>query len=72
MDAQALAAGIMPPTDASNTVTGAPPYRVTVSFTDPEVGEVRHSLGAPVDSGVLAATNDLPIGTSARPAAKPV
>ena len=60
VDAQSLAAGLMPVTDGRNTVTGPAPYTLTVSVADPEVAELRRIAGTELHSEVLAATNQLP------------
>ncbi|WP_063830753.1 hypothetical protein [Kitasatospora phosalacinea] len=67
VDAQALAAGLMPRTDGGNTVTGPAPYTLTVSVADSEVAEVRRTAGSKLHGEVLATTNQPPQQT-----AKPV
>ncbi|WP_235902284.1 hypothetical protein [Streptomyces sp. 1-11] len=49
------------PIDAHNTVTGQPPYTLTVSFSDPGVGEMRASLRSPDRGDVLGAGNLIPL-----------
>ncbi|MEU1708262.1 hypothetical protein ABZ478_23295 [Streptomyces sp. NPDC005706] len=48
------------PIDSHNTITGQPPYTLTVSFSDPGVGQLRASLGSPDRGDVLAAGNLIP------------
>ncbi|MEU4115367.1 hypothetical protein AB0F71_12820 [Kitasatospora sp. NPDC028055] len=45
------------PTDSNNTVTGQPPYRLTVSIADPAIGALRRQLGSTVPGDVLATDN---------------
>ncbi|RKE23253.1 hypothetical protein [Streptomyces sp. TLI_171] len=59
VDGQALARNLMPPTDEHQTITGPAPYTVTVSVSDPEVREMRRTLGAQADGEVMAADNHL-------------
>ncbi|MFF8473158.1 hypothetical protein [Streptomyces sp. NPDC015414] len=49
------------PIDSHNTITGQPPYTLTVSFSDPGVGKLRASLGSPHRGDVLAAGNLVPL-----------
>ncbi|MFB7947369.1 hypothetical protein ACFC6L_20910 [Kitasatospora phosalacinea] len=67
VDEQTVAAGLSPSTDADHTVNGPAPYTLTVSVADPEVAELRRTLGTRLHGEVLAATNQL-----LQPAAKPV
>ncbi|KDN80797.1 hypothetical protein [Kitasatospora cheerisanensis] len=64
VDAQALAAGLGPRTDGHNVLTGPAPYTVTVSLADPEVAELRRSLGVQPQGEVLAVTNQVPVRAS--------
>ncbi|MFI9787927.1 hypothetical protein ACIHEI_31130 [Kitasatospora sp. NPDC051984] len=60
VDAQALATGLAVRTDGGNTITGPAPYTVTMSLADPEVGELRRTLGVLTRGEVLAVTNQIP------------
>ncbi|MEU6588833.1 hypothetical protein ABZ923_06310 [Streptomyces sp. NPDC046881] len=61
-DAVSVAGHLPPPTDSSNTITGQPPYTLTVSVRDPGVGALRTSLGLPPGGGILSANNLVPDG----------
>ncbi|WP_250402401.1 hypothetical protein [Streptomyces cellostaticus] len=50
------------PIDSHHTITGQPPYTLTVSFSDPGVGRSRASLGSPERGDVLAVSNLIPVG----------
>lgn len=58
-DGFALQQVLIDPVDSSNTVTGEPPYRLTVSVSDPAVGALRRAAGSPVPGDVLSADNRL-------------
>ncbi|MGW8361122.1 hypothetical protein ACWGK1_11205 [Streptomyces wedmorensis] len=45
------------PIDSSNTVIGEPPYRLTVSISDPAVGALRRASGSPLTGDVLSVDN---------------
>lgn len=53
---------LQPPIDSSNTITGQPPYTLTVSVRDPGIGASRKSIGAPVDGNLLSTNNLVPDG----------
>ncbi|MGW4693944.1 SCO2583/SCO2584 N-terminal domain-containing protein [Kitasatospora cineracea] len=67
IDATAVATGLSPRVDSSQSITGPAPYTLTVSAADPEIAELRRPLGTQPGGEVLAATNQLP-----QPVAKPV
>jgi hypothetical protein len=46
-----------PPTDSTSTITGQPPYTLTVSISDPAVTVLRAELGSAATGPVLAANN---------------
>ncbi|MGW2253224.1 SCO2583/SCO2584 N-terminal domain-containing protein [Kitasatospora sp. NPDC001660] len=48
------------PTDSHNTITGQPPYRLTVSISDPAIGALRRQVGSTVPGDVLATDNRIP------------
>ncbi|AUY53814.1 hypothetical protein [Streptomyces sp. CB01881] len=48
------------PTDSHNTITGQPPYRLTVSISDPAIGMLRRQTGSTVPGDVLATDNRVP------------
>ncbi|MFD0344967.1 hypothetical protein ACFQ0M_00565 [Kitasatospora aburaviensis] len=50
----------MAPTDSHNTITGQPPYRLTVSISDPAIGALRRQVGSTVPGDVLATDNRTP------------
>ncbi|MFE2727322.1 hypothetical protein [Kitasatospora sp. NPDC059327] len=56
-DGFALQSVLTAPIDASNTITGDPPYRLTVSIADPAVGALRRAAGSPLTGDVLTADN---------------
>ncbi|BAJ33053.1 MULTISPECIES: hypothetical protein [Kitasatospora] len=66
VDAAALAVGTAPRVNADGTVPGPPAYTLTVSVADPEIAELRRTLGTRLHGEVLAVTNLL------RVAVKPV
>ena len=45
------------PTDAHNTITGQPPYTITVSISDPTVTVLRREMHSTTTGPVLAANN---------------
>jgi hypothetical protein len=45
------------PTDSTSTITGQPPYTLTVSISDPAVTALRAELGSAATGPVLAAKN---------------
>ncbi|MEU2631830.1 hypothetical protein, partial [Kitasatospora sp. NPDC007106] len=61
VDALAVSRGLAPPVDGSNTITGQPRYTLTVSVSDPAVGDARRAAGSPVRGDVLSATNRVPL-----------
>ncbi|MFJ5834647.1 hypothetical protein [Streptomyces sp. NPDC093089] len=73
-DGFALQQMLEAPIDSSNTTIGEPPYRLTVSISDPAIGALRHASGSPLTGDVLSADNridpehdasaDDPAGTS--------
>jgi hypothetical protein len=48
------------PIDEHNTIIGQPPYTLTVSVSDPEIGRLRRSVHSPVPGDVLSADNRMP------------
>lgn len=54
--------GLLDPIDSHNTITGPPPYTLTVSVSDPAIGGLRRSIGSPVAGDVLSADNTDPEG----------
>ncbi|MFF4815509.1 hypothetical protein ACFY2K_13090 [Kitasatospora sp. NPDC001309] len=58
-DGFAVQQRLVAPTDAHNTVTGRPPYRLTVSISDPAIGALRRQVGSTVPGDVLATDNRL-------------
>ena len=52
------------PTDSQQTITGQPPYTLTVSVSDAAVGQFRLAVKSTATGNVLAANNlvPLPIG----------
>ncbi|MFF2149238.1 hypothetical protein [Kitasatospora sp. NPDC058190] len=61
-DGFAVQQRLMAPTDSNNTITGQPPYRLTVSISDPAIGALRRQTGSPVPGDVLATDNRTPRG----------
>ncbi|MFG2820443.1 hypothetical protein ACGFX4_13535 [Kitasatospora sp. NPDC048365] len=59
-DGHAVQQRLVPPADPNGTVTGQPPYTLTVSISDPAVGDLRRLTGAPEHGNILAADNRLP------------
>ncbi|MEV7603406.1 hypothetical protein AB0O91_39160 [Kitasatospora sp. NPDC089797] len=59
-DGFAVQQRLSPPTDANNTVVGQPPYRLTVSVSDPAIGALRRGTGSTVPGDVLATDNRAP------------
>jgi hypothetical protein len=66
LPAQALCPGIdgfgvqqllVSPVDSSNTITGPPPYKLTVSLADPAIGALRRATRSPLQGDVLSTTN---------------
>lgn len=53
------------PTDADNTITGQPLYRLTVSISDPAIGALRRQVGSTAAGDVLATDNRVPPQTGA-------
>ncbi|MCU7820499.1 hypothetical protein [Kitasatospora sp. DSM 101779] len=60
VEALDVSRGLAPPVDGSNTITGQPRYTLTVSVSDPAVGDLRRAAGSPVRGDVLSATNRMP------------
>jgi hypothetical protein len=60
IDGLAVARGLVPPVDSTNTVTGQPRYTLTVSLSDPAVGALRRAAGSATTGDVLSATNLVP------------
>ncbi|MFJ9948203.1 hypothetical protein [Kitasatospora sp. NPDC091207] len=56
-DGFALQPVLVAPTGSSNTIIGDPPYRLTVSISDPAVGALRRAAGSPLTGDVLSADN---------------
>ncbi|WP_406192777.1 hypothetical protein OH807_01565 [Kitasatospora sp. NBC_01560] len=56
-DGFALQRMLVAPSDSSNTIIGDPPYRLTVSISDPAVGALRRAAGSPLTGDVLSADN---------------
>ncbi|WP_051826057.1 hypothetical protein [Kitasatospora aureofaciens] len=56
-DGFAVQQRLMAPTDSNNTITGQPPYRLTVSISDPAIGALRRQSGSTVPGDVLATDN---------------
>ncbi|MEV7930428.1 hypothetical protein [Kitasatospora sp. NPDC088779] len=56
-DGFAVQQRLMAPTDSHNTITGQPPYRLTVSISDPAIGALRRQVGSTVPGDVLATDN---------------
>lgn len=48
---------LVAPIDSSNTTIGDPPYRLTVSISDPAVGALRRASGSPLSGDFLSADN---------------
>jgi hypothetical protein len=61
-DVMGVDAGLNPPTDSHDTITGQPKYTLTVSFSDPAIAALRAALGSSVSGPVLAADNRVPEG----------
>ncbi|MFD5466071.1 hypothetical protein ACFWIQ_25030 [Kitasatospora sp. NPDC127059] len=59
-DGFAVQQRLMAPTDSHNTITGQPPYRLTVSISDPAIGTLRRQAGSTVPGDVLATDNRNP------------
>ncbi|MFI6151652.1 hypothetical protein ACIBCA_03035 [Kitasatospora sp. NPDC051170] len=59
-DGSAVARQLMAPIDSHNTVIGDPPYRLTVSISDPAIGAFRRQTGSKVPGDVLATDNRWP------------
>jgi hypothetical protein len=55
--ALAVQKNLLAPTDASSTITGQPPYTVTVSISDPAITTLRAALASTATGPVLAANN---------------
>jgi len=51
---------LVSPIDSHNTITGQPPYTLTVSVSDPAIGARRKAVAAPVTGDVLVADNLVP------------
>ncbi|SEG79600.1 hypothetical protein SAMN05216223_111171 [Actinacidiphila yanglinensis] len=56
-DGLAVVRKLDPPIDTHHTVTGPPPYTLTVSISDPAAGRIRSSIGSPVTGDVMSADN---------------
>ncbi len=59
-DGFAVAQRLTAPIDSHNTVIGDPPYRLTVSISDPAIGAFRRQAGSKVPGDVLATDNRSP------------
>ncbi|MFI8460772.1 hypothetical protein [Kitasatospora sp. NPDC085464] len=59
-DGFAVQQRLMSPTDSRNTIIGQPPYRLTVSISDPAIGALRRQVGSTVPGDVLATDNRMP------------
>ncbi|MFJ9455298.1 hypothetical protein ACIRST_09490 [Kitasatospora sp. NPDC101447] len=59
-DGFAVQQRLMSPTDSHNTIIGQPPYRLTVSVSDPAIGALRRQVGSTVPGDVLATDNRMP------------
>ncbi|MEU4083342.1 hypothetical protein [Streptomyces aureus] len=53
--------GLLAPIDSSNTITGQPPYTLTVSVSDPGIGELRKTVRSAVGGDLLSANNLVPL-----------
>ncbi|MFB7618693.1 hypothetical protein [Kitasatospora sp. NPDC056181] len=60
VDGFALQQFLVAPTDSHNTITGQPPYRLTVAISDPAIGMLRRQTGSTVPGDVLATDNRIP------------
>ncbi|MGW4563134.1 hypothetical protein ACWEN3_12230 [Streptomyces sp. NPDC004561] len=61
-DAHTVTQGLMTPVDSHNTITGQPPYTLTVSVRDPAIGESRTARGLPAGGNLLNTNNLVPTG----------
>ncbi|MGA5821508.1 hypothetical protein ACPC54_27005 [Kitasatospora sp. NPDC094028] len=59
-DGFAVQQRLVAPTDAHNSTTGQPLYRLTVSISDPAIGALRRRVGSAVPGDVLATDNRVP------------
>ncbi|MFI5532166.1 hypothetical protein ACIA8O_26900 [Kitasatospora sp. NPDC051853] len=57
-DLTRIGRGLSHPIDSHNSITGPPPYILTVSFSHPAVAAARAAAGSPLRSEVLAADNE--------------
>ncbi|MFD1659525.1 hypothetical protein ACFSL4_15275 [Streptomyces caeni] len=53
--------GLLAPIDSSNTITGQPAYTLTVSVSDPGIGELREAVLSPIGGDLLSANNLVPL-----------
>jgi hypothetical protein len=51
---------LVPPVDSTSTITGQPPYTITVSIADPAISSLRKILKSTVTGDVLSADNAVP------------
>lgn len=56
-DVAKVGQALNPPYDAHNTITGQPPYTLTISVSDPAVTALRRELNSTATGPVLAANN---------------
>jgi len=56
-DVAGVGKGLDFPTDSQSTITGPPPYTLTVSISDPNVTALRQEIGSTAIGPVLAADN---------------
>ncbi|MFB7245036.1 hypothetical protein ACFCYX_21555 [Streptomyces populi] len=53
--------GLLAPIDSRNTITGQPAYTLTVSVSDPGIGELRRTVRSAVSGDLLSASNLVPL-----------
>ncbi|MET8788130.1 hypothetical protein [Streptomyces sp. NPDC004589] len=46
---------------STNTITGQPPYTLTVSVSDPGIGELRTTVHSAISGDLLSADNLVPL-----------
>ncbi|MFJ9754751.1 hypothetical protein [Streptomyces sp. NPDC101149] len=52
---------LVAPIDSTNTITGQPPYTLTVSVSDPGIGELRTTVHSAISGDLLSADNLVPL-----------
>lgn len=57
LDVAKVGQALNPPYNAHNTITGQPPYTLTISVSDPAVTALRRELNSTATGPVLAANN---------------